>query len=81
MQTVGLDARYTTHSRRHAEATHRSLASDGDRDVVQERLGHANISKRTICARITKEDKLRAANALAKAYRDSGTRKEPAKGA
>ncbi len=53
-------------------ATHLYRVSGHDLEVVQERLGHASIKTTTIYARVTKEDKLRAANALAKAYR--GTR-------
>jgi len=40
-------------------------------EVVQEQLSHTNIKTTTIYAKVTKEDKIRAANALAKAYRDS----------
>ncbi len=71
MAAVGLDPRYATHSCRHTYATHLYRACGGDLEVVQEQLGHANIKTTTIYAKVTKEDKLRAANALAKAYRDS----------
>jgi site-specific recombinase XerD len=40
-------------------------------EVVQEQLGHASIKTTTIYAKVTKEDKARAADALAKAYRSS----------
>jgi site-specific recombinase XerC len=40
-------------------------------EIVQEQLGHANVKTTTIYAKVTKEDKLRAANALAKVYQDS----------
>ena len=62
MRAVGLDPRYATHLYR---------ASGNDLEVVQEQLGHASIKTTTIYAKVTKEDKLRAANALAKAYHDS----------
>jgi len=71
MAAVGLDPRYATHSCRHTYATHLYRASGGDLEVVQEQLGHANVKTTTIYAKITKEDKLRAANALAKAFRNS----------
>jgi site-specific recombinase XerD len=71
LAAVGLDPRYSTHSCRHTYATHLYRASGGDLEVVQEQLGHASVKTTTIYARITKEDKLRAANALARAYRDS----------
>jgi integrase/recombinase XerD len=69
MAAVGLDPRYATHSCRHTYATHLYRASGGDLEVVQEQLGHANVKTTTIYAKITKEDKLKAANALAAAYR------------
>ena len=47
-------------------------------EVVQEELGHANIKTTTIYAKITKEDKLRAANALAKAFQESHRKQEGA---
>jgi len=59
---VGLDRHYDTH---------RYRASGADLEIVQERLGHASIKTTTIYAKVTKEDKARAAYALAKAYRDS----------
>jgi integrase/recombinase XerD len=71
MAAVGLDPRYSTHSCRHSYATHLYRASGGDLEVVQEQLGHASIKTTTIYAKVTKEDKLKAANALAKVYRDS----------
>lgn len=71
MAAVGLDPRYATHSCRHTYAHHLYRASGNDLEVVQEQLGHASIKTTTIYARVTKEDKLRAADALAKAYRDS----------
>ncbi len=66
----GLDPRYATHSCRHSYATHLYRASGGDLEVVQEQLGHANIKTTTVYAKITKEDKLKAANALAKTYQE-----------
>ena len=72
MAAVGLDPRYATHSCRHSYATHLYRASGNDLEVVQEQLGHASIKTTTIYAKVTKEDKLKAANALANAYR--GTR-------
>ena len=71
MAAVGLDPRYATHSCRHTYATHLYRASGGDLEVVQEQLGHANIKTTTIYAKVTKEDKLKAANALAKTYQES----------
>ena len=68
MAAVGLDPRYATHSCRHTYATHLYRASGNDLEVVQEQLGHANIKTTTIYAKVTKEDKLRAANVLAKAF-------------
>jgi site-specific recombinase XerD len=71
MAAVGLDPRYATHSCRHTYATHLYRACGGDLEVVQEQLGHASIKTTTIYAKVTKEDKVRAADALAKAYRSS----------
>jgi site-specific recombinase XerD len=71
MAAVGLDPRYATHSCRHSYATHLYRASGADLEIVQEQLGHASIKTTTIYAKVTKEDKARAADALAKAYRDS----------
>ncbi len=71
MAAVGLDPRYATHSCRHTYATHLYRACGGDLEVVQEQLGHASIKTTTIYAKVTKEDKTRAADALAKAYRHS----------
>ena len=71
MAAVGLDPRYSTHSCRHTYATHLYRASGADLEIVQEQLGHASIKTTTIYSKVTKEDKARAADALAKAYRDS----------
>ncbi len=71
MAAVGLDPRYATHTCRHTYATHLYRASGNDLEVVQEQLGHASIKTTTIYAKVTKEDKLRAANALAKAFQSS----------
>lgn len=68
MAAVGLDPRYATHSCRHTYATHLYRVSGQDLEVVQEQLGHASIKTTTIYARVTKEDKLQATNALAKAF-------------
>jgi len=46
-------------------------ASGADLEVVQEQLGHATVKTTTIYAKVTKQDKLHAANALAKLFRDS----------
>ncbi len=71
MAAVGLGPRYATHSCRHTYPTHLYRACGGDLEVVQEQLGHASIKTTTICVKVTKEDKARAADALAKAYRNS----------
>jgi site-specific recombinase XerD len=71
MASVGLDPRYATHSCRHSYAVALYRASGADLEVVQEQLGHADVKTTQIYARITKEDKKRAADALAKVYRDS----------
>jgi site-specific recombinase XerD len=71
MAALGPDPRYATHSSRHSFATHLYRASGNDLEVVQEQLGHASIKTTTIYAKVTKEDKARAADALAKAYRRS----------
>ncbi len=76
MGAVGLDPRYATHSCRHTYATHLYRACGGDLEVVQEQLGHASIKTTTIYAKVTKEDKARAADALAKAYRSSQKNRE-----
>ncbi len=76
MAAVGLDPRYATHSCRHTYATHLYRACGGDLEVVQEQLGHASIKTTTIYAKVTKEDKVRAADALAKAYRSSQQNRE-----
>jgi len=69
MVAVGLDPRYATHTRRHSYVTHLYRASGADLEVAQEQLGHASIKTTTIYAKVTKEDKARAADALTKAYR------------
>jgi hypothetical protein len=46
-------------------------ACGGDLEVIQEQPRQASIKTMTIYAKVTKEDKARAADALAKAYRDS----------
>jgi integrase/recombinase XerD len=71
LAAVGLDPRYSTHSCRHSYAVGLHRASGVDLEAVQEQLGHADVKTTQIYARITKEDKLRAANALAKAYHNS----------
>jgi site-specific recombinase XerD len=76
MRAVGLDARYATHSCRHSYATYLYRACGGDLQVVQEQIGHASIKTTTIYAKVTKEDKVRAADALAKAYRSSQLNRE-----
>ncbi len=76
MAAVGLDPRYATHTRRHSYATHLYRASGSDLEVVQEQFGHADVKTTTVYARITKEDKLRAANALAKVYQESQRKRE-----
>lgn len=48
-----------------------SRASSADLEIVQEQLGHASIKTTTIYAKVTNEDKARAADALAKAFRYS----------
>ena len=55
-----------TYACRHSYATHPYRASGNDLEVVQEQLGHASIKTTTIYAKVTKEDKARAADALAK---------------
>ncbi len=69
MEAVGLDPRYATHSCRHTYATHLYRACGGDLEVGQEQLGHASIKTTTVYAKVTKEDKTRAADALGKSYR------------
>ena len=71
MAAVGLDPRYATHACRHRYATHLYRASGNDLEVVPEQLGHASIKTTTIYTKVTKEDKARAAEALAKASRPS----------
>ncbi len=71
MAAVGLDPRYAPPTCRHTHATHRYRASGTGLEVVQEQLGHASIKTTTIYAKVTKEDKARAADALAKAFRHS----------
>ncbi len=71
MVAVVLDPRYAAHTRRHTYTIRLYRASGADLEIVQEQLGHASIKTTTIYAKVTKEDKARAANALAKVYRDS----------
>ncbi len=78
MAAVGLDPRYATHTCRHTYATWLYRVSGADLEVVQEQLGHANVKTTTIYAKITKEDKLKAANALAKSFAESKRKREPA---
>jgi hypothetical protein len=47
------------------------VVSGHDLEVIQKQLGHASIKTTTIYAKVTKEDKARAAEALAKAFRHS----------
>jgi len=65
-----------TYACRHSYATHPYRASGNDLEVVQEQLGHASIKTTTIYAKVTKEDKARAADALARAYRSSQQNRE-----
>jgi integrase len=67
LAAVGSDPRYATHTCHHTFATNLYRASGADR----EHLGHAFVKTTTIYAKVTKEEKLRAANALAKIYRES----------
>lgn len=67
----GPGPRYATHTCRHTDATHLCRASGADLEIVQEQLGHASIKTTTIYAKVTKEDKARAADALAKAFQNS----------
>jgi integrase len=53
------------------DATHLYRARGADIEIVQEQRGHASIKTTTIYAKVLKEDKARAADALAKAYRGS----------
>jgi integrase len=62
MAVVGLDPH---------DATHLSRTRGADLEVVQEQRGHASIKTTPIHAKVTKQDKLHAANALAKPFRDS----------
>ena len=63
MAVVGLDPH---------DATHLYRARGADIEIVQEQRGYVSVkTTTTIYAKVTKEDKARAANALAKAYRDS----------
>ena len=71
MAAVGLDPRYATHSCRHTYATNLYRVSGHDLKVVQDQFGHANVKTTTIYARVTKEDKLKAANALSRMYQHS----------
>jgi integrase len=61
---VGLDPWYATHTCRHTYATHLYQASGADLEIVQEQLGDASIKTTTIYAKVTEEDKARAADAL-----------------
>ena len=61
MAALGLHPRYVTHSCRHSYPTTLYRVSGQDLEVVQEQLGHASIKTTTVYARVTKEDKLRAA--------------------
>ncbi len=61
MAAVGLDPRF---------APHPYGMSGRDLEIVQQQLGHASIKSTTIYAKVTKEDKTRAANALAKAFQN-----------
>jgi integrase/recombinase XerD len=71
MAAVGLDPRYATHSCRHTYAVNLYRVSGHNLEVVQEQLGHVNVKTTTIYAKVTKEDKLKAANALVKTYQES----------
>jgi integrase len=63
------DPRYATHTCGHTFATHLYRPSGADLEIVQEQLRHVSVKTTTIYAKVTKEDKLRAADALTKAYR------------
>ncbi len=76
MAAVGLDPRYATHTCPHTYATHLYRASGADLEIVQEQLGHASVKTTTIYDKVIKEDKLRAANTLAKAFASTGGRKD-----
>ena len=56
---------------RHAYTPHPSRACGGDLELVQEQLGRASIKITTIYAKVRKQEKVRAANALAKGHRSS----------
>jgi integrase/recombinase XerD len=71
MAAVGLDPRYATHSCRHTYATNLYRVSGHNLEVVQEQLGDAKVKTTSIYAKVTKEDKLKAANALVKTYQES----------
>ena len=71
-----MDARYGMHSSRHTHGTYLYRVRAADLEVVQGQLGHASIRATTIYAKVTKEDKARAADALAKTYRDSQRNRE-----
>jgi site-specific recombinase XerC len=58
-------------STRHTSANHLSRASGGDLEGIQVQLGHASIETTAKCSMVTKEEKARAADALAKAHRRS----------
>ncbi len=68
---MGLDPRYVTHACPHTDTIRLYLASGADLEIVYEQLAHASIKTTTIYAKVTKEDKARAADALAKAYPNS----------
>jgi len=68
MSAVALDPRCATRSCRQSYVTHLYRACAGDLEVVQEQLGRASIKTTTIYAKVTKEDKARAADGLAKVY-------------
>ena len=71
------------YSRSHPAAPLRGSLSPPERvertlslEVVQEQLSHTNIKTTTIYAKVTNEDTLKAANALAEAYRLSQKKRE-----
>ncbi len=62
MAAVGLDPH---------DPTYLCRSRGADLEVVQDQRGHASLRTTTISAKVTKEDKARAAEALAKAFRHS----------
>jgi hypothetical protein len=70
MAAAGLDLRCAPPIR-HAFTTDLNQASGADLEIVLEQLAQASIKAATICAKVTKGDKARAADALAKAYQSS----------